>query len=230
MPLFELIISMFSQVLYLSGYICKNNTFPPPLSQEEEQIYIDRLKNGDTDARRILIERNLRLVAHIAKKYGDENTLDDFISIGTIGLIKGIDTYDFSKNCKLSPYISRCIENEVLMTLRKDKKRSSDISMDDSLGTDKDGNNLTLSDILPADTTDIADMLWAKIEEQKLYKTMKQTLTPTEIKILWHRYGLGNTKRKTQREIAEELGISRSYISRIEKKCLKKLYDKLNSG
>ncbi len=229
MPVFELIISMFSQVLYLSGYITRSDSFPPALSPEEEEKYLNRLKEGDNDARRILIEHNLRLVAHIVKKYSDDNNAEDFISIGTIGLIKGIDTYDFEKNKKLSSYISRCIENEILMALRRDKKRSGEVSLDEAIGSDKDGNSLTLSELIPAETEDIADILWARLEEKKLYSAMKSCLTPTEIEILNKRYGLLNKERKTQQEVASELGISRSYVSRIEKRCLKKLYNALTS-
>lgn len=229
MPFFELIISMFSQVLYLTGYISRTDAFPPALSAEEERKYLERLTDGDRDARRILIEHNLRLVAHIAKKYSDENNAEDFISIGTIGLIKGIDTYNAEKCSKLSSYISRCIENEVRMVLRKNKKRGSEVSIDEPIGSDHDGNNLTLSEVIPADTEDIADILWAKLEGKKLYTAMREALTPTETDILKKRYGLLGYTRKTQKEVADELGISRSYVSRIEKRCLKKLYEKLNS-
>ena len=223
MFLIDLIVKWFFDILAFAGYICGSNAFPPALSAEEERKYIELLKNGDETARQILIEHNLRLVAHIAKKYSDENSLEDFISIGTVGLIKGIDTYDFSKKTRLSPYISRCIENELLMTLRSNKKRQGDISIDDTIGVDKEGNSLTLSDILPANNTDIADDLWTKIETGKLYKAMKKVLTENEIYIISKRYGLGGEKPVTQREIASKLGISRSYVSRIEKKCLKKL-------
>ena len=229
MPVFELIISMFSQVLYFSGYISRTDSFPPALSPEEEKKYLELFKNGDLEARRILIEHNLRLVAHIVKKYADENSSEDYISIGTIGLIKGIDTYDFEKKSKLSSYISKCIENEVRMVLRRKKRQINEVSIDDSVGTDKDGNSLSLSEILPAETEDIVDTIWTKLEEKKLYSAMREVLTPTEIDILVKRYGLKNSNQKTQREVAKELGISRSYVSRIEKKCLKKLYDKLNS-
>lgn len=229
MPFFELFVGLFSQVLYFTGFISGTNAFPPALSAEEEKMYLERLHQGDSEARRILIEHNLRLVAHIAKKYSDDNNSDDFISIGTIGLIKGIDTYKSEKATKLSSYISRCIENEVRMVLRKSKKQNSEVSIDEPLGTDKDGNAFTLSEILPADTDDICDVLWAKLEEKKLYSAIRDTLTPTEIDILKKRYGLLGTAQKTQKEVAKDLGISRSYVSRIEKRCLKKLYDKLNS-
>ena len=229
MPIFELIINMFSQVLYLSGFISGTGSFPPALSPEEEKKYLELLAKGDREARRILIEHNLRLVAHIAKKYSDDNNSDDFISIGTIGLIKGIDTYNPEKCNKLSSYISRCIENEVRMVLRKNKKQGGEVSIDEPLGTDKDGNAFTLSEILPADNEDICDILWARLEEKKLYRAMTEALTPTETDILKKRYGLLGSSQKTQKEVAAELGISRSYVSRIEKRCLKKLYDKLNS-
>ena len=230
MPFFEIFLNVLSQVLYLTGYIKRGGSFPPSLDAAEEKKYLDKFSKGDMEARRILIEHNLRLVAHIAKKYADENNMDDFISIGTIGLIKGIDTYNPKKCSKFSSYISRCIENEVLMVLRNNKKRVSDVSMDETVGTDKDGNSLTLSDILPADGEDIADIIWSKIEGKKLYSAMADVLTPVEIDILWKRYGLSGTAKKTQREISQELGISRSYVSRIEKKCLKKLKDRLNKN
>lgn len=225
--MFDFLFKILSDILYFAGYIYGNNAFPPPLSSDEEKKQLKLLKVGNEDARRILIEHNMRLVAHIASKYGDENTSEDLISIGTIGLIKGIDTYNFEKNYKLSPYISRCIENEVLMTLRSNKKRQNDISLDDSIGTDKEGNSLTLADILPASNLDIAEELSMKIETKRLYDAINKVLSPTEKKILSERYGLYGTTKKTQKEIADSLGISRSYVSRIEKKCLKKIYNEI---
>lgn len=229
MFIFELISKWFLDLLFFAGYLCGNNAFPPALSAEEEQMYVELWKNGDRDARKILIERNLRLVAHIAKKYSDDSNIDDFISIGTVGLIKGIDTFDFTKNCRLSPYISRCIENELLMTLRSNKKRQGDVSIDETIGIDKEGNSLTLSDVLPSDGGDIVDEIWTKLETKKLQKAMKKVLTQNEMLILCERYGLGGTQKKTQKEIAAKLGISRSYVSRIEKGCLKKLYSELRA-
>lgn len=223
MFLLDLFAKWIFDILAFAGYICGNDAFPPALCAEDEKKYIELLKDGDMTARQILIEHNLRLVAHIAKKYGDESNLEDFISIGTVGLIKGIDTYDFSKKTRLCPYVSRCIENEILMTLRSGKKRRADVSIDDTIGVDKEGNSLTLSDILPADNADIADELWTKTEIVKLRKAMKKVLTENEMYIICKRYGLGGEKALTQREIASKLGISRSYVSRIEKKCLKKL-------
>ncbi len=228
MLFFELISKWFFQLLIFTGYVCGNDAFPPALSAEDENKYLKLLQEGNNDARKILIERNLRLVAHIAKKYSDENTLNDFISIGTIGLIKGIDTFDFESKNRLSPYVSRCIENEILMTLRKNKRRQIEVSIDDAVGFDKEGNTLSLADILPAETPDIADEICTGMEISKLKKAIETVLTPNEIMIMCKRYGLGGSEKFTQQEIANELGISRSYVSRIEKKCLKKLGEALN--
>lgn len=215
-------------VLMLAGYVSGSVSFPKPLTAQEEKEYINAYINGDANAKNILIERNLRLVAHIAKKYSDENNLEDLISIGTIGLIKGINTFKPDKNPRLSSYIARCIENEVLMTLRSTKKLQREISIDESIGTDREGNNMTFSDILPSDSPDICDSVFEKIETRKIYAAMKRILTPDEISIICWRYGLNNTKKKTQKEIADILGISRSYVSRIEKRCLERLAKELS--
>ncbi len=214
-------------VLILAGYISGNASFPKPLTAEEERKYLREYSNGDESARIILIERNLRLAAHIAKKYADEKNLEDLISIGAVGLIKGINTFDAGKNVKLSAYISRCIENEILMFLRSSKKLQSEVSIDESIGTDREGNSMTFSDVLTSGGADISDVISEKIEAQKLYAAMKKVLGKNEINIICWRYGLGGHKRKTQKEIAQILGISRSYVSRIEKKCLKRLYEEL---
>lgn len=210
-------------VLMLAGYVSGSVSFPKPLTPEEEKKYLQAYANGDTNAKNILIEHNLRLVAHIAKKYSDENNLEDLISIGTIGLIKGINTFNPDKNPRLSSYIARCIENEVLMTLRSNKKLQKEISIDESIGTDREGNNMTFSDILTADNSDISEIIFERLESKKLHAAMKKVLTPNEINIICWRYGLNNTKKKTQKEIADILGISRSYVSRIEKRCLERL-------
>ena len=209
-------------------YINGPETLPPPLSKEEEQKIMDELQNGIEDNRELLIIHNLRLVVYIAKKFENKTTsTEDLVSIGTIGLIKGINTFNPEKNSRLSTYISRCIENEVLMVMRSSKKLQNEISIDESIGTDREGNNMTFSDILTCDSTDIADLISGKLEAQKLYNAMKKILAPTEINILCWRYGLGNQPKKTQKEIADILGISRSYVSRIEKKCLERLLDEL---
>lgn len=225
--MFGIFFEWIQTVLVLAGYVSGNATFPKPLSSAEEKKYLALYADGDEDAKNILIEHNLRLVAHIAKKYADEKTLEDLISIGTIGLIKGINTFNPTKNSKLSTYISRCIENEVLMFLRSSKKQQSEVSLDDSIGTDREGNNMTFSDILTSDTAEVSDIIFGKLEAQKLYMAMKKVLNKNEINILCWRYGLGNQKKKTQKEIADILGISRSYVSRIEKKCLEKLLAEL---
>lgn len=214
-------------VLTLAGYVSGSVSFPNPLTAEEEKKYIKAYMDGDANAKNILIEHNLRLVAHIAKKYSDENNLEDLISIGTIGLIKGINTFNAEKNPRLSSYIARCIENEVLMTLRSNKKLQKEISIDESIGTDREGNNMTFSDILTADGADISDIIFGKLESKKLYAAMKRVLTQNEQNIICWRYGLNNTKKKTQKEIADILGISRSYVSRIEKRCLERLAKEL---
>lgn len=217
-------------VLILAGYVSGNAAFPKPLTPEEEKKYLQLYLDGDTNAKNILIERNLRLVAHIVKKYSDENNMEDLISIGTIGLIKGINTFNPNKNPRLSSYIARCIENEVLMTLRTSKKYQREISIDESIGTDREGNNMTFSDILTADNTDISDMVFEKLESKKLYNAMKKVLSPDEFNIICWRYGLNNTKKKTQKEIADILGISRSYVSRIEKRCIEKLSHEISQS
>ena len=217
---------IIQNVLLFLGFV-SGNSFPKPLSKKEEENYIELWEKGDEKAKNILIEHNLRLVAHIAKKYAQESNFDDLVSIGTIGLIKGINTFDRTKTSKLTTYIARCIENEVLMTLRTTKKLSQEVSIDDSIGTDKEGNNMTFSDILQADGDDISDIISLKIDIKKLYSAIREVLTDNEKNILCWRYGLLNEKRKTQKEISDILGISRSYVSRIEKKALKKLAEKM---
>ncbi len=228
--MFELLSSIFEAFIILAGYVSGNTAFPKPLSPDEEKKYIKQFGDGDNEAKHILIEHNLRLVAHIAKKYSDERNLEDLISIGTIGLIKGINTFNSKKSIRLSSYVSRCIENEILMHLRSIKRLSNEISMEESIGSDKEGNSMTLSDILTNDDADICEIIGLKIETSQLYEAIKNVLTDKEIKIMTMRYGLGNTPKKTQKEVARELGISRSYVSRIEKRCLKSLYAEMSKN
>ena len=216
-------LELLKSVMLFLGFVGGGNAFPKPLSEKEEREYVKKWSNGDERAKNILIEHNLRLVAHIAKKYATENNFDDLVSVGTIGLIKGVNTFDMTKTSKLTTYIARCIENEVLMTLRAAKKSASDVSLEECIGTDKEGNNMTFSDILPADTDEISDIIDLKINTKRLYQAIREELAPDEMKIICWRYGLLNEKRKTQKEIAEVLGISRSYVSRIEKRAIKKL-------
>lgn len=219
----EFLSEIIRNIFFMVGYVGGNSAFPKPLSAEDERKYLQLYKDGDMAAKNILIEHNLRLVAHIAKKYSADRDMDDLISIGTIGLIKGINTFNNEKNNRLATYVARCVENEILMMLRSSKKLNSEVSMDECIGTDKEGNNMTFADILMSEDCDVIELVSDKIDAQNLYEAMKKVLKPTEINILCWRYGLNNTKKKTQKEIAEIMGLSRSYISRIEKKALKKL-------
>lgn len=205
-------------------------SFPKPLTEKEEKFYIKQYEQGDLQARHILIERNLRLVAHVAKKYATQpQMLEEYISIGTIGLIKAVNTYRSSRKVKLATYAARCIENEILMSIRASRKFTSEVSLNVPIGTDKDGNEINLNDILGTDPNEIVDSIHEKIRIQHMLLAIHSTLTPREQKVLIHRYGLFRTHPKTQRETAALLGISRSYVSRIEKKALEKLYEELHS-
>jgi RNA polymerase sporulation-specific sigma factor len=199
-------------------------SFPKPLSTKEESDYLQRCKEGDKQARDKLIEHNLRLVAHIVKKYNmtDKET-DDLISIGTIGLIKAIDTFDGEKGIRLATYASRCIDNELLMMLRSGKRLAKEIYLYDPIGSDREGNEINLLDIIEEADIDIIENIVLEDDIKKLYKLIGKVLTDREREIICLRYGLSNRKEVTQREIASKLGISRSYVSRIEKKALKKL-------
>ena len=193
-------------------HICGNGKFPKPLSEEKEKEYLLKSKNGDIKARNILVEHNLRLVAHIIKKYYAVNVdQDDLVSIGTIGLIKAINTFDMDKNIKLSSYASRCIENEILMHFRNLKKSSQNVSLEDAVDIDKDGNTLKLMDLLSIDD-DFADNLDKKLNLQKINKYLTETLTKRELQIINLRYGLNGSKPLTQREVSSIMNISRSYV------------------
>ena len=205
-------------------------SFPKPLTEKEEKFYIKQYEQGDLQARHILIEHNLRLVAHVAKKYATQpQMLEEYISIGTIGLIKAVNTYRIGRKVKLATYAARCIENEILMSIRASRKFTSEVSLNIPIGTDKDGNEINLNDILGTDPNEIVDSIHEKIRIQHMLLAIRNTLTPREQKVLIHRYGLFRTHPKTQRETAALLGISRSYVSRIEKKALEKLYEELHS-
>ena len=200
-----------------------NNLFPDPLTPEEESKYLDEMEKGSKEARSKLIEHNLRLVAHIVKKFEhDVSFQDDLISIGTIGLIKGIDTYSRDKNVRLTTYAARCIQNEILMYYRSNNKYNKNISINDGIGYDKDGNEITIVDISKSDKPDFALDLYKK-ENIKLLSEYFQVLTKREKEIITYRYGLNNEDELTQKEIAKKLHISRSYVSRIEKRALTKM-------
>ena len=220
---FSLLMKIASAVYYFALHVKGAGSFPPPLSAEREAELLEKSRNGDDDARNELIEHNLRLVAHIVKKYYNTGAdQDDMISIGTIGLIKAVSTFNADKGIHLATYASRCIENEILMFFRNQKKTAQDVFISDPIDTDKDGNTLTLIDVI-ADKSDIADEIDTKIKVEKLRVILPVCLTERERLIIEMRYGLCGRGELTQREIAKKLNISRSYVSRIEKSALEKL-------
>lgn len=224
--MFELFSFLGQYICFFFLHICGNGSFPKPLSAKEEKECLIKSSEGDINARNKLVEHNLRLVAHIIKKYySSQNEQDDLVSIGTIGLIKAINTFDINKNIKLSSYASRCIENEILMHFRNIKKTSNDISLNETIDTDKDGNPLSLIDILSTDDN-ILDSLNTKLNINKIYEYINSELDEREKKVIIYRYGLDGNDPLTQREVADILGVSRSYISRIETKALKTLRKK----
>ena len=217
-------LSFLKSTIFVVGYISNNSLFPEPLSPDEERECLEQMEKGDEDARNILIEKNLRLVAHICKKYSTTNVeLDDLISIGTIGLIKGINSFVPSKGVRLATYASRCIDNEILMHLRSIKKLGAEVYLEDPIGKDKDDNTVTLQEVLENNERSIEDEVDLKLNIRKLYNKMKKVLKLREKSILEMRFGLDGSKPKTQNQIAQMLGISRSYVSRIETKAIGKL-------
>ena len=216
--------SFFESLIFLISFVSGNNSFPKPLSVKEEKDYIEKMQQGDTDARNKLIEHNLRLIAHIAKKYS-ANVRDgeDLISLGTIGLIKGINSFDSSKGTRLVTYVARCIENEILMLMRNNKKSQNDVSLNDPVGTDREGNQILLMDIVGTDEEDVIKEIDNRTKVKKLYENISNRLDDREREIIIMRYGLYDGNEMTQAEVAEVMGISRSYVSRIEKKAIGKL-------
>lgn len=208
------------------GYITGTNLFPEPLTPEEEKIAIDRLANGEEEARNLLIERNLRLVVHVCKKYANTNIdQDDLLSIGTIGLIKGVNSFKPEKGSKLSTYVSKCVDNEILMMLRSTKKLNAEVHLNEPIGKDKDDNVITLEEVLENDDKCLDDVVDTKMKIKKMYNKIKEVLKDREKTIIELRFGLKGGKPKTQKEIAKMMGISRSYVSRIETKAIEKLAD-----
>ena len=221
--MFKKIIALLKAKYQEVFFIGSDDKLPPPLNREEELSYLVKAKTGDIEARNVLIEHNLRLVVFLAKKY--ESTgypLEDLVSIGSIGLIKGINTYKIDKNIKLATYASRCIANEILMYIRKNKRRKTEISLEDALNYDSEGNELHLEDVMGTDSDLVADEYESKEEKILLERELKN-LDSRDKEIMIMRYGLYNTKEYTQKEVADKLSISQSYISRIEKKVIKKL-------
>ena len=215
-------IDIIKSFFCMTGYY-SNEVFKDPLKKEEEELYIQKMMAGDIEARNKLIEHNLRLVAHIVKKF-DRNYKDndDLISIGTIGLIKGVDSYSAKKGVRITTYCARCIENEILMYFRANNKHNNDVSLNDYVGYDKDGNEIQVLDVLKVDSEDVIDKLELQ-DNITLVKKYLKILNPREMKIIKKRYGLEKQEEQTQKEIAKELGISRSYVSRIEKRALTKM-------
>lgn len=219
--MFTYLISILKDLLFFTGSY-SNNVFLEPLSDEEEKIYVEKMLSGDKNARNKLIEHNLRLVAHIAKKFDAADFTDDLISIGTIGLIKGIDTYKDDKKTKITTYAARCIQNEMLMYYRSNKKSNNEISLDSKIIYDKEGNEINLIDLIEDKSTDLIDYLHTK-ESINYLKKYFNVLNEREKQIIIKRYGLNQEKEMTQKQIAKEFKISRSYVSRIEKRALTKI-------
>ena len=218
------LFTFLQSAVCLVGYISNNPLFPEPLSSEDEKKYLNLFKEGNEEARNILIEHNLRLVAHVSKKYSNSNVeQDDLISIGTIGLIKGINSFDASKGVRLATYVARCIDNEILMYLRSTKKLNAEVYLEDPIGKDKDDNTVTLQEVLENDEKSIEDVVDLKFKVKTLYRKLKDVLKDRERSIIELRFGLNDKKPKTQHEIADMMGISRSYVSRIETKAIGKL-------
>lgn len=222
------ILTLLGEAIFLVSYVSPGSSFLKPLSAKEEALYIERYKNGDNDAKNKLIEHNLRLVAHIAKKYSLKGyDSDDIISIGTIGLIKAISSYNPQKKTGLATYAARCIENEILMTIRQGKKYQAEVLLQDTVGTDKDGKELSLIDRIENDEQSVFDEVNLRLRIKELYRELKLALTSRERRVLELRYGLYGSDILTQKEISSLLGISRSYVSRIEKKAIKKLFKRM---
>lgn len=224
MGFFELL----HKLLFFCGYFSSTVSYPKPLPPEQERKYLELAAKGDKEAREKLITHNLRLVAHIAKKYAVGNDIDDLISVGGIGLIKGIESYNIEKGTALATYLARCIENEILMMLRSNKRYRNTVYLNEQLGVDNDGNEYTLLEILSTSEESVFQQAETNIMRQNLFRIMDETLSPREKKIIEMRYGLSGNPL-TQLETAKRMGISRSYISRIETKALSKLRTKLNS-
>lgn len=223
----ENLLTLLKNLIIFSSYMTEKSSFPKPLSKEKEQEYLVLSAKGDKDAKEILVKHNLRLVAHIAKKYANYGDNDELISIGSIGLIKAVESFKSDKGTSLATYASRCIENEILMTMRTTKKHRSNVSLNEPIGVDKDGNELVIMDMLESDQNVIEDVE-NSIMMEKLTAITKSVLDKREYKIIKMRYGLENTGALTQREVAKKFNISRSYVSRIEKKALEKIKKSVN--
>ncbi|MBO5452427.1 MAG: RNA polymerase sporulation sigma factor SigK [Clostridia bacterium] len=216
---------LLNNVIFLLSFVSQSESFPKPLSAKNERIYLEKFaKEKDMEARNILIEKNMRLVAHIAKKYSQSSCeQEDLISIGTIGLIKAINTFDYTKGIRLATYAARCIDNEILMVMRNAKKSANEISLEEPIGVDREGNEISFMDIVGSSEEEISENVEIKEQIKKMYDFIAKDLSEREKKVIIYRYGLCGKTALTQKELADILGISRSYVSRIEKKALKKL-------
>lgn len=223
----ENLLTLLKNLIIFSSYMTEKSSFPKPLSKEKEQEYLVLSAKGDKDAKEILVKHNLRLVAHIAKKYANYGDNDELISIGSIGLIKAVESFKSDKGTSLATYASRCIENEILMTMRTTKKHRSNVSLNEPIGVDKDGNELVIMDMLESDQN-VIEAVENSIMMEKLTAITKSVLDKREYEIIKMRYGLENTGALTQREVAKKFNISRSYVSRIEKKALEKIKKSVN--
>lgn len=226
----ESLMFILGRITFFCGSIVSGSSFPKPLNAKEEKECLERIKRGDASAKEKLINHNMRLVVHIAKKYTGSAETDDLISVGSIGLIKAINTFDYTKGAGLATYTARCIENEILMLLRSNKKYKNDVSLLSPVGSDKDGNELTLMDLLYEKDDVVFSQVDKSIERDKFLKFIKEILSPREYAVLCLRYGLKGGKNYAQREVACFLKISRSYISRIEKKAIEKLKEAVKKG
>lgn len=223
----EGLLALLKNLIIFSSYVTEKSSFPKPLSKEKEKEYLEKSAQGDEEAKEILVKHNLRLVAHIAKKYVNYGDNDELISIGSIGLIKAIESFKPDKGTTLATYASRCIENEILMTMRTSKKHRSNVSLNEPIGVDKDGNELVIMDML-SDEHSVIEDVENSIMMEKLLKITKAVLDEREYQIIRLRYGLGGIGALTQREVAKKFDISRSYVSRIEKKALEKIKNSVN--
>ena len=224
------LMTLLKNLIIFSSYVTEKSSFPKPLSKEKEHEYLVAYMNGDSEAKHILIERNLRLVAHIAKKYTNYGDSDELISIGSIGLIKALESFKPDKGTQLATYASRCIENEILMLLRASKKYTREVSLYEPIGVDKDGEAVSLVDVIEMENKEVLEELILDQDIQELYEAYQSCLKGQEKEVIGMRYGLFGREPRTQREIASVLGISRSYVSRIEKKALGKLREKFEQG
>jgi len=223
-------MTFLNKILLFTAYVNSKGSFPSPLSPEKEREYLLKAKAGDLEARDVLIQRNLRLVAHVVKKFNNAAEVDDMISVGSIGLIKAINTFEYDKGSQLATYAARCIQNEILMHIRANKKHKATLSLQETVGTDRDGNDITLIDIVSIKEESVLKQIENGILTEKMYSLIKKVLNDREYKIIALRYGIKDQTGLTQREVAKALGISRSYISRIEKKAISKISEELKKN